>query len=70
MPSNEHRPTERVLDILELLSTNANGMTLSELSRALDAPKSSIMPLVYKTATRFFILLRKILQNLYDSFPM
>ena len=55
MPSNEHRPTERVLDILELLSTNANGMTLSELSRALDAPKSSIMPLVHTMTARKFI---------------
>lgn len=55
MPSNEHRPTERVLDILELLSTNPNGMTLTELSRALDAPKSSIMPLVHTMASRKFI---------------
>ena len=55
MSSNEHRPTERVLDILELLSTNPNGMTLSELSRALSAPKSSIMPLVHTMAARKFI---------------
>ena len=59
MPSNEHRPTERVLDILELLSTNANGMTLSELSRALDAPKSSIMPLVHTMTARKFIYMQK-----------
>lgn len=55
MPSNEHRPTERVLDILELLSTNGNGLTLTELSKALNAPKSSIMPLVHTMTTRKFI---------------
>ncbi|WP_097005382.1 IclR family transcriptional regulator [Lacrimispora amygdalina] len=55
MPSNEHRPTERVLDILELLSTNGNGMTLTELSKSLNAPKSSIMPLVHTMTTRKFI---------------
>lgn len=55
MPSNEHRPTERVLDILELLSTNGNGMTLTELSKFLNAPKSSIMPLVHTMTTRKFI---------------
>ena len=46
MATTEHRPTERVLDILELLSNSEDGMTLTELSKALNAPKSSIMPLV------------------------
>lgn len=59
MPSNEHRPTERVLDILELLSTNPNGMTLTELSKALNAPKSSIMPLVHTMTSRKFICIHK-----------
>lgn len=59
MPSNEHRPTERVLDILELLSTNGNGMTLTELSKALNAPKSSIMPLVHTMTTRKFIYMNQ-----------
>jgi DNA-binding IclR family transcriptional regulator len=59
MTSNEHRPTERVLDILELLSNNSNGMTLTELSKALNAPKSSIMPLVHTMASRKFIYMQK-----------
>lgn len=59
MPSNEHRPTERVLDILELLSTNPSGMTLTELSKALNAPKSSIMPLVHTMTARKFIYMHK-----------
>ena len=59
MPSNQHRPTERVLDILELLSTNPDGMTLTQLSRALNAPKSSIMPLVHTMTSRKFIYQHK-----------
>ena len=41
MATTEHRPTERVLDILELLSNSEEGMTLTELAKALNAPKSS-----------------------------
>lgn len=59
MTSTEHRPTERVLDILELLSTNSEGMTLTELSKALGAPKSSIMPLLHTMASRKFIYMQK-----------
>ena len=35
MATTEHRPTERVLDILELLSNSEEGMTLTELAKAL-----------------------------------
>ena len=59
MGSTEHRPTERVLDILELLSNNNEGMTLTELSKALNAPKSSIMPLVHTMTSRKFIYMQK-----------
>lgn len=59
MASTEHRPTERVLDILELLSNSENGMTLTELANALKAPKSSIMPLVHTMTARNFIYLQK-----------
>ncbi len=59
MASTEHRPTERVLDILELLSNSENGMTLTELANALNAPKSSIMPLVHTMTARNFIFLQK-----------
>lgn len=39
MATTEHRPTERVLDILELLSNSEEGMTLTELAKALNAQK-------------------------------
>ena len=42
MATTEHRPTERVLDILELLSNSEEGMTLTELAKALNAPKSTM----------------------------
>lgn len=41
-----HRPTSRVLDILETLAASERAMTLTELSRAIDAPPSSIIPFV------------------------
>ena len=59
MATTEHRPTERVLDILELLSNSEDGMTLTELSKALNAPKSSIMPLVHTMTARNFIYMQK-----------
>lgn len=55
MKSTNHRPTERVLDILELLANLPDGLTLTEISTALSAPKSSIMPLVHTMALRKFI---------------
>ena len=58
MATTEHRPTERVLDILELLSNSEEGMTLTELAKALNAPKSSIMPLVHTMTARKFICKR------------
>ena len=58
MATTEHRPTERVLDILELLSNSESGMTLTELSKALEAPKSSIMPLVHTMRSRNFIYMQ------------
>ena len=59
MATTEHRPTERVLDILELLSNSESGMTLTELAKALDAPKSSILPLVHTMCARNFIYMQK-----------
>ena len=44
MTQGQHRATARVLDILESLSGSEEGLTLTELSQALDAPKSSLFP--------------------------
>jgi DNA-binding IclR family transcriptional regulator len=59
MPDTGHRPTIRVLDILELLATNPNGLTLTELANITGASKSTLMPVVHTLAHRKFISLDK-----------
>lgn len=53
----EHRPTARVLNILELLTTNQEGFTLTEISGILNAPKSSILPILQTMVIKRFISL-------------
>lgn len=55
MQESEHRPTARVLDILELLAANADGLTLTEIAASIGAPKSSIFPLIRTMTQRKFI---------------
>lgn len=55
MKETEHRPTARVLEILELLATNPDGLTLTEIAGAINAPKSSIFPVIHTMAQRKFI---------------
>lgn len=51
-----HRTTERILDILELMARDdAGSFTLGEISKALNAPKSSIFPLVHTLAAREYL---------------
>lgn len=52
MTQGQHRATARVLDILESLSGSEEGLTLTELSQALDAPKSSLFPIVHTLEER------------------
>ena len=52
MPQEQHRATARVLDILESLSGSEEGLTLTELAQALDAPKSSLFPIVHTLEER------------------
>ncbi|WP_320130232.1 IclR family transcriptional regulator [uncultured Sphaerochaeta sp.] len=59
MVSSEHRTTERILDILETVSKHPDGMTLSEIGRALNAPKSSIFPLINTLNSRKFLTYNK-----------
>ncbi|MBO8416384.1 MAG: IclR family transcriptional regulator [Proteobacteria bacterium] len=57
MPNNastEHKPTERVLDILELLASNPAGLTLTEISTQIKASKSTILPIMHTLAKRRF----------------
>ena len=56
MQATDHRSTSRVLDILEQLSIHKNGMTLTELSQILEAPKSSLFPIVHTMEQRGFLM--------------
>ena len=53
--TSKHRATARVLDILESLSGSEEGLTLTELSQALDAPKSSLFPIVHTLEERRYL---------------
>lgn len=55
----QHRPTARVLDILELLATASGGFTLTEIAAAIDAPKSTISPILQTLQRRRFVSLDK-----------
>ena len=55
MTQGQHRATARVLDILESLSGSEEGLTLTELSQALDAPKSSLFPIVHTLEERRYL---------------
>ena len=51
---SDHRSTERVLDILELLAFRdaSDGLTLTEISNSLQSPKSSISPILHTMAKK------------------
>lgn len=55
MKKTEHRPTERVLDILELLSSHPEGLTLTEISDKIKSPISTIYPIVHTMSERKFL---------------
>ncbi len=55
MEDTNHRSTSRVLDILDLLAENTAGMTLTELSKAIDAPKSSLFPILHTMKNRNYL---------------
>lgn len=57
MPNRaDHRPTSRVLDILELLAAHPQGLSLTEIAEAIQAPKSSIFPVIHTMLDRKFII--------------
>ena len=57
-----HRTLARALDILELCGTREQGYTLSQLSRRLKAPKSSLFPLVHTLHKRGYLTCDQITQ--------
>src|SRR5580698_9056125 len=46
---------DRALSLLELLANSQQGLTLSELSRKLNIPKSTTHYLIYTLATRGYV---------------
>ena len=50
-----HRTTARILDILELVATASEGVTLSVISKQLAIPKSSIHPLLVTLSDRRYL---------------
>lgn len=47
MPPQHHRTIDRVVSVLELAAREPRGLTLTEMSKAVDAPTSSLQGLVY-----------------------
>lgn len=59
MRTNQHRATLRVLSILKSLSEETNGFSLTELSQILNAPKSSLFPIIHTLLEEKFISFNK-----------
>jgi DNA-binding IclR family transcriptional regulator len=50
-----HRAANRVVDILELLARRAEGLALRDVSAELEAPKSSLLPLLRALTARGYL---------------
>src|SRR5688572_9131198 len=50
-----HRSANRVVDILELLAASRDGLPLREVSAELEAPKSSLLPLLRALTARRYL---------------
>ena len=50
-----HRSTQRVLNILDVLSHSDDGLTMAEICRTLQAPKSSLFPIIHTMAEEGYI---------------
>jgi IclR family acetate operon transcriptional repressor len=50
-----HRAANRVVDILELLAASREGLALREVSAELEAPKSSLLPLLRALTARGYV---------------
>ena len=65
----EHRSTGRVLDVLEFISSSGEGYTLTEISTAIDAPKSSMFPIIRTLYERNYLTLNETTSK-YSIGPM
>lgn len=57
MNKSKHRSTSRALDILQVVAGSDKGYTLTQLANALNAPKSSLFPIVHTLQERRFLSL-------------
>ena len=55
MKKENHRTTSRVIEILTLVASSNDGLTLTDLAEKMKAPKSSIYPIL-KTLSNFNFL--------------
>ena len=53
--SSGHRAANRVVDILELVAASRDGLALREVSAQLEAPKSSLLPLLRALTARGYL---------------
>ncbi|MCH4166386.1 MAG: IclR family transcriptional regulator [Megasphaera sp.] len=61
----QHKPTLRVLDIVDALAKSKNGLTLSQLSDSMGCPKSTLTPIL-KTMTSRNYLVRDTESQVYN----
>jgi DNA-binding IclR family transcriptional regulator len=54
-PRSTHRAANRVVDILELVARSRDGLALREVSAELEAPKSSLLPLLRALTARGYL---------------
>ncbi|QHQ61979.1 helix-turn-helix domain-containing protein [Anaerocolumna sedimenticola] len=54
---NNHRSTNRVLDVLELIASNQKGYTYTEICEKIDAPKSSMFPILHTLVDRHYLFI-------------
>jgi len=54
-PDGGHRAANRVVDILELVASSRDGLALREVSAELEAPKSSLLPLLRALTARGYL---------------
>ncbi len=52
---SNHRATSRVLDVMELIASSASGFTLTEICERIDAPKSSMFPILHTLEARGYL---------------
>ena len=63
MQPDEHRSTARVLAVLHFLAFESNNATLTEIAQHLNAPKSSLLPILRTMVEQKFLSYDEISQR-------